>query len=373
MLARRSPERTAADVAGALLEGLRVLDLGIWRPVPYATQLLAEMGAEVLKIEPPGGDPMRVFPQLFEVLNAGKASTVADLKTDDGRAEVLELAAGADAVLEGFRPGVADRLGVGYRAVRAVQPAIVYCSISGYGEDGPLAEVPGHDINYQAYAGTLAPRGGRPVPATVPIGDLGAGMTAAMATVAACFRARATGEGERIDVAIADVLATWTGAVGELTPHGTDQAMNGLPAYGIYAAADGRLISLGVLAETHFWASLCAALELDDLVGIPLADRVRRKAELDEVVRSAVSKLSSGEVMERMERHDVPVAPVLDRSGMLGHPHFRWRGTVRSDPRPGHEGEVQMGHPARYQHHPARVLEPPPPLDERRKLTWAPR
>jgi crotonobetainyl-CoA:carnitine CoA-transferase CaiB-like acyl-CoA transferase len=360
-------------MAGALLEGLRVLDLGIWRPVPYATQLLAEMGAEVLKIEPPGGDPMRVFPQLFEVLNAGKRSMVADLKTDAGRARVLELAAGADAVLEGFRPGVADRLGVGFTTVHAVQPAVVYCSISGYGEDGPLSEVPGHDINYQAYAGTLAPRGGRPVPATVPIGDLGAGMTAAMATVAACFRSRATGEGERIDVAIADVLATWTGAVGELTPHGAGQAMNGLPAYGIYRAADGRLVTLGVLAETHFWAALCAALELGHLEGIPLTERVHRKAELDEVVRDAVSKLSSGEVMARMERHDVPVAPVLDRSEMLEHPHFRWRGTVRSDERPGHLGEPQMGHPARYRLHPARVLDEAPILDEDRTVTWAPR
>lgn len=360
-------------MAGALLAGLRVLDLGIWRPVPYATQLLAEMGAEVLKIEPPGGDPMRVFPQLFAVLNAGKRSMVADLKTDAGRAGVLELAAGADAVLEGFRPGVADRLGVGYEAVRAVCPAIVYCSISGYGEDGPLAKVPGHDINYQAYAGTLAPRGGRPVPATVPIGDLGAGMTAAMATVAACFRARYNGEGERIDVAIADVLATWTGAVGDLTPDGADQAMNGLPAYGIYATADGQQVSLGVLAEPHFWAAMCAALELGDLVGIPLTERVARKAELDDVVRAAVSKHSLAEVLERMDRHDVPVAPVLDRSGMLEHPHFRWRGTVRSDPRPGHETEAQMGHPARYRLHPALALGPAPALDEERRVSWTAR
>jgi crotonobetainyl-CoA:carnitine CoA-transferase CaiB-like acyl-CoA transferase len=360
-------------VAGGLLEGLRVLDLGIWRPVPYATQLLAEMGAEVLKIEPPGGDPMRVFPQLFDVLNAGKCSMVVDLKTDAGRARVLELAAGADAVLEGFRPGVADRLGVGYEAVRAVQPAAVYCSISGYGEDGPLSGLPGHDINYQAYAGTLAPRRGTPVPATVPIGDLGAGMTAAMATVAACFRARHSGEGERIDVAIADVLATWTGAVGELTPRGAGQAMDGLPAYGIYATADGQLVTLGVLAEAHFWTAMCAALDLGELVDVPLAERVVRKAELDEVVRAAVAKLPLAQVLERMERHDVPVAPVLDRGAMLRHPHFRWRGTVRDDPRPGHEGEARMGHPARYRLHPARMLEEAPALDEQRTVSWAPR
>jgi crotonobetainyl-CoA:carnitine CoA-transferase CaiB-like acyl-CoA transferase len=213
---------SSADVPGtavtaALLEGLRILDLGIWRPVPYATQLLAEMGADVLKIEPPGGDPMRIFPQLFDVLNAGKRSMMVDLKTESGREEILSLAVDADAFLEGFRPGVAVRLGVGYESLRTANPIIVYCSISGYGATGPLAACPGHDVNYQAYAGVLAPRGGDPVAGSLPVGDLGAGMTAAMATVAACFRSRTRGEGERIDVGIADVMATWTGAVGQLT------------------------------------------------------------------------------------------------------------------------------------------------------------
>ena len=183
-------------MSAALLEGVRILDLGIWRPVPYATQLLVEMGADVIKVEPPGGDPMRVFPELFAVLNAGKRSIVIDLKDEDGVAEVLALAADADAVMEGFRPGVADRLGVGYEALRTINPAIVYCSISGYGADGPLAQVPGHDVNYQAYAGVLRPRGGAPSFGSLPVGDLGAGVTAAMATIAACLRARTTGEGE---------------------------------------------------------------------------------------------------------------------------------------------------------------------------------
>ncbi len=358
---------------GGLLEGLRVLDLGIWRPVPYATQLLAEMGADVIKIEPPGGDPMRVFPQLFDVLNAGKRSMVVDLRSDDGPTEVLGLAAGADAFLEGFRPGVADRLGVGYGAVAGVNPAIVYCSISGYGEDGPLAQVPGHDVNYQAYAGVLAPRGGRPVTATVPIGDLGAGMAAAMATVAACFRSRASGEGERIDIGIADVLATWTGAVDRLKPEGAPQAMDGMPGYGIYVTADDGFITLGVLAEEHFWTGLCEALGLTDLLGVALHERVVRKPELDEVVRGAISKLTLAEALERLEHHDVPVAPVLDRGQMLEHPHFRSRGTVTEDARPGHAGEPVMGHPARLTFHPARRLDPAPALDERHKEAWSPR
>jgi crotonobetainyl-CoA:carnitine CoA-transferase CaiB-like acyl-CoA transferase len=357
-------------MSAGLLEGLRVLDLGIWRPVPYATQLLAEMGADVLKIEPPGGDPMRVFLQLFDVLNAGKRSMVVDLKTEDGREEVLSLAAGADAVMEGFRPGVAERLGVGYDAVRERNPAVVYCSISGYGANGPLAQVPGHDVNYQAYAGVLSPKGGPPVEATIPIGDLGAGMAAAMATIAACFRSRASGEGERIDIGIADVLATWTGAVGTLTPAGSLRPMDGLPGYGIYRTVDDHFVALGVLAEDHFWARLCAALELSGLEEVPLVDRVRDKADLDRSVRDAISGLTLERVLELLEANDVPVAPVLDRQGMLALPHFRTRGTVLTDGRPGHQGEPALGHPARYAVHAPRELGPAPRLDETRTESW---
>src|SRR4051794_39396037 len=141
-----------------LLDGLRVLDLTMWRPGPYATQLLAQLGAEVLKVEPPGGEPMRAFRGHFDVLNRHKGSVVIDLKADAARC--LELAADADVFVEGYRPGVADRLGVGYEAVRAVNSRIVYCSISGYGASGPLASLPGHDVNYRAYAGTAPPDDG---------------------------------------------------------------------------------------------------------------------------------------------------------------------------------------------------------------------
>src|SRR2546423_7408344 len=123
----------AAYRAG-LLTGVRILDFGIWRPVPYATQLLVEMGADVVKVEPPGGDPMRVFPDLFAVLNAGKRAAAVDLKDAIERDQVLALARTADVVVEGFRPGVADRLGIGYQGVRAVNESVVYCSLSGYGQ-----------------------------------------------------------------------------------------------------------------------------------------------------------------------------------------------------------------------------------------------
>ena len=346
-----------------LLDGLRVLDLGIWRPVPYATQLLVEMGADVVKVEPPGGDPMRVFPPLFEVLNAGKRSIVVDLKEDAGRDRVLALAADADVFMEGFRPGVADRLGVGYDEVRAVNPSIVYCSISGYGATGPLAQVPGHDVNYQAYAAVLTPKGGRPRSGTLPVGDLGAGMTAAMAVLAACLRARASGEGERVDVGIADVLATWTGAVGTLTPAGSPVPMDGLPGYGIYLTADDRYLAMGVLAEPYFWSGLCAALDLGHLAGTDLNERIRRKPELDAEVAAAISVRTLDDVQRALEAHDVPVAPVLDRAQMLALDHFRARGTVLAEAPNLTGGGPALGHPARYSVHPPVPPGPVPTLD----------
>src|SRR4051794_34088965 len=147
--------------ANGLLDGMRVLDAGIWRPMPHATQMLADLGADVLKLEPPGGDPMRTFPELFADIASHKRSVLIDLKTDAGRAQALDLAADAHVFTEGWRPGVAERLGLGYDAVRARNPEIIYCSLSGYGQTGPLVDRPGHDLNYQALAGAVMPRFGR--------------------------------------------------------------------------------------------------------------------------------------------------------------------------------------------------------------------
>src|SRR4051794_15942738 len=155
--------RAFVAMSQGLLGGVRVLDLSVWRPGPYATQLLAEIGADVLKVEPPGGDPMRSYPELFDSLSANKRSIVLDLKDDDDRARALELASHADVVVEGFRPGVVARLGVAYDDVRTVNPSVIYCSVSGMGQDGPLALAPGHDANYQAWAGALSPEGREPI------------------------------------------------------------------------------------------------------------------------------------------------------------------------------------------------------------------
>jgi crotonobetainyl-CoA:carnitine CoA-transferase CaiB-like acyl-CoA transferase len=310
------------------LDSLRVLDLTIWRPGPYATQLLAEQGADVLKVEPPGGDPMRSMPDLFDILGAGKRSVVLDLKDEADRACCLELAAEADVFVESYRPGVAERLGVGYEAVTARNPSIVYASISGFGAVGPLAGLPGHDVNYLAYSGALRPRGGRPVNPTLPISDLAGGMAGAFAIATACLGAKLHGKGERVDVSIADVLATWVGPVGPVEMVGLDRPLRGAPGYGIFPTKDGGYVAIGIMNEDHFWVGLCRALGLDSDEHLDNPARNRRVREVNARIAEVIGQLTEAEALDRLVAHDVPASPVLDRDGMLTHAHFRQRGTI---------------------------------------------
>ncbi|MGH9024919.1 MAG: CaiB/BaiF CoA transferase family protein [Acidimicrobiia bacterium] len=333
-----------------LLTGVRVLDVSIWRPGPYTTRLLADLGAEVLKIEPPGGDPMRAYSDLFDALVAGKRTLELDLKSPAGPARIKALAAEHDVLVEGYRPGVAERLGVGYDAMRAANPAIVYCSISGFGQTGPLTHVPGHDINYQSLAGVLAPEAYHvPTEPATPYADLAGGLFAAFAVCAALVNVRRTGEGERIDVSMTDALASWTGSSGG-TLAGTEASQQGLPHYGLFECADGRLITLGVIAEDPFWRGLCRALELPaELQDLSIIERLARYDELRPLVEAGIAREPADAMLERLEAHDVPVAPVLDRKGMLAHENFRARGIVVDDA----DGKPHVGHPVRYTHRPA--------------------
>ncbi|MEY2451303.1 MAG: hypothetical protein QOD92_877 [Acidimicrobiaceae bacterium] len=346
---------------GGLLAGLRVLDLSVWRPGPYATQLLAEIGADVLKVEPPGGDPMRSYPGLFLSLNANKRSVVLNLKDDSDRQRALELAATADVVIEGFRPGVVARLGVGYEDVRAVNPSIVYCSLSGMGQTGPLVLAPAHDLNYQAWAGALRPEGNEPVVGRLPIADLAGGVFAAFAICAAVVRRDRTGEGEYIDVSMSDVLATWTGAVAPQA-EGADPTARGVPGYGIFEAADGRHLALSIITENHFWSGLCDVLGLDDVRELNFIDRMARLEELQERIGAAISKHPRDELVDALLAADAPAAPVLDRQGMLQLAHFRERAVSTSDP----WADAAIGYPVQFAHHPAARTSPPPDVDEHR-------
>jgi len=216
------PQKSRILRTVAALSGIRVVDFTLNLPGPYTTMVLRSMGAEVIKVEPPRGDTARIFPRMFEILNAGKHSVVADLRDDAANASVRRLVAEADVVVEGFRPGVMARFGLGPQQVREAFPRVVYCSISGFGQDGPYRDHPGHDLNFQALTGVchmLRDDRDRPLGGAIPFGDLSAAMSASTAIVGALFERERTGQGQVLDVAIVDALLSWAYVWSEgLTP-----------------------------------------------------------------------------------------------------------------------------------------------------------
>lgn len=344
-----------------LLDGMRVLDAGIWRPVPHATQMLADLGAQVLKIEPPGGDPMRSFPQLFRDIAGHKRSIELNLRTDEGRARALELVADADVFCEGWRPGVAGRLGLGYDDVRARNLSIIYCSVSGYGQTGPNVERPGHDVNYQALAGAIAPRQGEnPAIPRVPLADLAAGTFAAFCICAAWAKRIQTGEGERIDVAMADVVASWSGTSSGNLLRGRTQPTRGSAGYGVFRCADGGWLTLAVISENHFWRAVCDALDLTPgLRDLGHLERLDRFDQCQSAITKACAQLTRADALERLTRAGAPVAPVLEPDEMASDPQFRTREVVFD----AGDGTARLGFPARLLEHPPRPPGPTPDVD----------
>ncbi|WP_395110895.1 CaiB/BaiF CoA transferase family protein [Actinomadura sp. SCN-SB] len=344
----------------ALLDGLRVLDLTMWRPGPYATQLLAQLGADVIKVEPPGGEPMRAFPSHFDLLNQHKRGIVLNLEDPSDRARCLELAAGAEVFVEGYRPGVADRLGVGHEAVLALNPGLVYCSLSGYGAHGSLSALPGHDVNYRAYTGAMPPEAGSPDVDELPVADMAAATMAAFAITAACLKARSTGLGDHIDLGMADVLAHWVGTVPEPRERRREPGAP-VPGYGVYTTKDGGKITLGVVSEQRLWAATCRALGLVEHADLPFPERLARVRELDAAVAAAISRLTRDEAIDLLYPAGAPVAPVLTRAEMMAHGHFQARGVI---------ADGTVGVPVRTTVHPPLPPGPVPGLDEHRGQTW---
>ncbi|MEW5782362.1 MAG: CaiB/BaiF CoA transferase family protein [Pseudomonadota bacterium] len=340
---------TASDRPGAPLAGLKVLDLTRLLPGPVCTLHLADLGAEVIKIEDTGaGDYARTMGLgaapgedsfFFRLVNRNKRSLRLDLKQPAGVEVFLRLARDADVIVESFRPGVVDRLGVGYTAVRAINPRIVYCAITGYGQDGPWRDRAGHDLNYLATAGVLdqiGSAGGAPAIPNLQIGDLlGGALTAVMGILAAVIGARATGEGRYVDVAMTD--ATFAHAYspllsvlarGRTLPRGTDDLNGGLPAYGLYRTQDGRYMAVGAL-EPKFWQRLCAAMGRPELEPFGLARGeagVRTRRELEALFAS--QPLAHWAAL--FETVDCGVTPVLTFEEAMTHPQLQARGMLRT-------------------------------------------
>src|SRR3954464_2008774 len=263
------------------LDGITILDFSTLLPGPLATFMLAEAGADVIKVERPGGEDMRAFPPrlgtgsaAFAMLNAGKTSILADLKTAGGRAKLRPLIARADVLVEQFRPGVMARIGLGYDAVRAINPRVVYCSISGYGQEGSRSQEAGHDINYQARTGLLSLSPGTTGSPSVPpalVADIAGGSFPAVLNILLALRQRdLTGEGCHLDIAMADAMFTfaWVGlaegfATGRFPGSQENMLTGSLPRYGLYATRDGRFLAFGGLEE-KFWQAVCDGLGLPE-------------------------------------------------------------------------------------------------------------
>jgi crotonobetainyl-CoA:carnitine CoA-transferase CaiB-like acyl-CoA transferase len=352
------------------LHGIRVISMAEQYPGPYCTMLLADMGADVILVERPGrGDPARGptgMSDHFAALSRNKRSIAVDAKQEAGREVVCRLARAADVLVEGFRPGVMERLGLGYAALQEVNPGLIYCSITGYGQDGPYRSRPGHDLSYQALAGLLAsliPTGrfdGRP---GVAIGDLSSAMFAALGIVAALVARAQTGRGQYIDVSMTDGLVSWMGTA--LTaalnhPEAHRGAGAGEPAYGVFRCADGRFLTLSIAHEDHFWRNLCAVLDRPDLAALPSGERRQRRAELREWLQSALLARARDEWVEILVAADVPAGPVLSLPEVVNDAQLTGRGLFgRFDDR---SGMGHVGHPIRFSETPAAVRTPPPAL-----------
>jgi CoA:oxalate CoA-transferase len=358
------------------LAGVRVLDFSELLPGPFLTQCLVEFGADVLKVErPPIGDPVRrSSPGLFAAVNRGKRSLLADLKQESQRALVCALVDEADVLIESFRPGVMARLGLGWEAMHARNPRLVYVSLSGYGAGGPWAQRPGHDINYLAATGimSMAMAGGAPGSAAspsfgVPMADLNAAVYALGALNAALFQRERSGRGQWLDVSIADCALHWMNArlpvlrQAALDVDAATQRRRVLqrPGYGVFRCRDGVLITVAAL-EDHFWDALVRTLSLQAYQGDEWRAYRRRAddaAAINAAVAAALGALDAQAATDLLLAADVPVAGVCVPEDLPLHPQFATRGLfVDSAVGP------LCRFPVRLQAMP-HALEPSPPLE----------
>ena len=373
---------------GGPLDGVRVLDLTRLLPGGYATLMLADLGADVVKVEEPGkGDYIRWTPPLLGdmsaahvALNRNKRSITLNLKHQEGRDLLLRLVRRFDVLIESYRPGVLDRLGLGRDVLRTENPRLVVCAITGYGQDGPRADAAGHDVNYIGYGGILdvtGSAGGPPVIPGVQIADLAGGaMNAVIAILAALHRRNVTGEGDFCDVSMLDGVVSWLSihaaefvATG-VTPERERMPLSGrYPCYRVYPAADGHL-AVGAL-EPQFWRALCSAIEREDLVDDGFATGARGREVTAELAAIFSSKTRT-EWMHELGGLDVCVAPVNDFRETFADEQVRARGMVIEGELPDGRRWTHLGNPVRLTGAPADVLRlPPPALGEHNQAVLA--
>lgn len=330
------------------LAGVRVLDFTRVLAGPAASLALADMGAEVIKIEPPGtGDETRTFPPIrdgeshyYLSVNRGKKSIVVDLKAPEGVALIKDLAAKCDVVVENYRPGVMDRLGLGYEALSAANPRLIYCAISGYGQTGPLKDNPSFDIVLQAMSGALSMNGdahGLPTKLGIPLGDLVGGINGPIGILSALYERDRTGKGKFIDVSLMDGLIGLLGYIAQLAFFtGQDPQRQGsqhpnLVPYGIFPAANDGSIVVACLTPA-FWAKICKSIGRPELIDDPRYDTLEKRRDARDEVNAIVSGFTSRHTVEELvaifTEFEVPHAPILGVTAALSQPQAVHRNMV---------------------------------------------
>lgn len=363
----------------ASLDGLHVLDLSRLLPGPLCTMILGDLGADVVKVEQPEiGDYARFAPPLigdtgsaFLMLNRNKRSITLNLKNAEAKEILHKLATKADVFVESYQPGVAERLGVGYPAIRKVNEHIIYCSISGYGQTGPYRDLVGHDLNYAAYSGAIGAtglKGGPPIIPAVQIADIQSAIYAAVAITAALYRREKTGEAEFIDVSMMDtavasmIMPLSFHFAGASTERGESFLSGGAPFYNVYETKDRRFISIASL-EPKFWAELCNALGVEEyqdqqIVSAEVSQQIR--ADLAEKFREK----KRDEWIKILNEREIPCAPVYDVSEVPADPQVRARKMIFEMETEAFGKLNQLATPIRISHNPLVVRSGPPKLGQ---------
>lgn len=377
---------------GPLL-GLRILDLTRLLPGPLGTMLMADMGAEVIKIEAPNApDYVRAFPPYINgesanylAYNRSKRSVLLEYQSSEGRERFLSLVRTADVVVEQFRPGYLDRLGIGYPAARAVNPRIIYVSVTGFGQTGPYAHLAGHDLNYIALAGVLGLTGNSPdEPPVVPgvqLADIAGGSYGCvMATLAALYARERTGEGQHVDVSMTDAVMPLLSAAYALragsahaagdktvpalgTERGQMPLSGGLPNYGVYGCKDGRYVALGAL-EPKFWQKFCALVNKPDWLGFLLPQNSAQLTDFKARIQGLFLEKDRDDWARFGLEHDILITPIYDLPELETDPHLAARQMIVTQQHPVAGPIRSIGVPLKFSATPAHPAWPAPVLGE---------
>ncbi|MCF8110060.1 MAG: CoA transferase [Desulfobacteraceae bacterium] len=360
------------------LSGITVVDLSTLLPGPFCSMIMADFGARVIKIERPGtGDLMRDYtPRYpsysgnFSILNRNKESLTLNLKAEEGKKLFLELIEKSDVLIEGFRPGAMDRLGLGYEEVSKINKGLIYCSITGFGQESPHKNFAGHDINYLALNGILDLAGTKNSPPTLPgilVADIGGGSYPALVAILMALLARNnTGTGQYIDISMMDCSFLWlyhaAGTYftsGEIPSRGGELTNGGSPRYQVYPTKDGRYLAVGAL-EDQFWHNLCDILGIDDP---KIRDNDSEYPDYAiEVLTEKFLTRTASEWDEEFKGKDLCSCVIRNFEEAVSDPHFNVRGLLQNIPGPDESSQTILGNPIKLSHTPGTINRPAPLL-----------